>query len=381
MIETPLGLKNVAEICATPGLDGVYVGPSDLALSVGARFPGDPDVAGPFEEAVALIAQTAQEAGIAAGIHARTARRRSGGSVRATFATVASDLTHLEAVAASTSTPPARSRGQRSSRRRNTPEPSRVRFGEDSTPRAWMRAPERGALPLRLAATLGRTYGRVTETVQGLNDADFDRPTRCEGMPVGPLLVHLLYDAERALMAFRKSGHRRTGPGLRHLLVGLPARDGRRRSVRPDRRVGVPEAGRAWCSTGVSCPTPPSARPPWGWWTRAGSSRTQGHVLRATDFVATLVLEATVHHLDLILELPDAPMDPGDAGDVNAGRAVRSGGVGRDRLGHDDVHPEGDRYGCRSTRTTWTCSARTRAASRCSASREHPGERIVQVRS
>ena len=63
-----------------------------------------------------------------------------------------------------------------------------------------MRAPERGALPLQLAATLGRTYGRVTETVQGLSDADFDRPTRCEGMPVGPLLVHLLYDAERALM-------------------------------------------------------------------------------------------------------------------------------------------------------------------------------------
>jgi hypothetical protein len=25
------------------------------------------------------------------------------------------------------------------------------------------------------------------------------------------------------------------------------------------------------------------------------------------DFVATLVMEATVHHLDLILELPDAP--------------------------------------------------------------------------
>ena len=37
MIETPLGLKNVAEICATPGLDGVYVGPSDLSLALGAR--------------------------------------------------------------------------------------------------------------------------------------------------------------------------------------------------------------------------------------------------------------------------------------------------------------------------------------------------------
>src|SRR5882757_9323402 len=65
-----------------------------------------------------------------------------------------------------------------------------------------MRAPGRGALPLWLGTTLGRTYGRLTETVQGLSDADFERGTRCEGMAVGPLLVHLLYDAERALMAF-----------------------------------------------------------------------------------------------------------------------------------------------------------------------------------
>ena len=101
MIETPLGLKNVAEICATPGLDGIYVGPSDLGLSVGARFPGDPEVEVPFEEAVALIARTAQEAGVAAGIHTpdgQTARHRLQQGY--TFATVASDLSHLEASAA-----------------------------------------------------------------------------------------------------------------------------------------------------------------------------------------------------------------------------------------------------------------------------------------
>lgn len=101
MIETPLGLKNVAEICATPGLDGVYVGPSDLGLALGARFPGDPEIAEPFEEALELIARTAQEAGIAAGIHTF-----DGDSAQArltqgyTFATVSSDLSHLEAIAA-----------------------------------------------------------------------------------------------------------------------------------------------------------------------------------------------------------------------------------------------------------------------------------------
>jgi 4-hydroxy-2-oxoheptanedioate aldolase len=101
MIETPLGLKNVAEICATPGLDGVYVGPSDLGLSLGARFPGDPEIEGPFEEALELIARTAREAGIAAGIHTfdgESAQARLAQGY--TFATVSSDLSHLEAVAA-----------------------------------------------------------------------------------------------------------------------------------------------------------------------------------------------------------------------------------------------------------------------------------------
>lgn len=34
---------------------------------------------------------------------------------------------------------------------------------------------------------------------------------------------------------------------------------------------------------------------------------TQGHVLRTTDFVATLAVEAAVHYLDLTVELPAAP--------------------------------------------------------------------------
>jgi hypothetical protein len=34
---------------------------------------------------------------------------------------------------------------------------------------------------------------------------------------------------------------------------------------------------------------------------------TQGHALTAADFLATLAVEATIHHLDLIVELPTAP--------------------------------------------------------------------------
>lgn len=101
MIETPQGLANVREICATEGLDGVYVGPADLCLAVGGAYPGDPEVAAEFEAAVEEVQRAAAEAGIAAGFHvsdgdAAVPRLAQG----YTFASVSCDLVHLEAVAA-----------------------------------------------------------------------------------------------------------------------------------------------------------------------------------------------------------------------------------------------------------------------------------------
>ncbi|WAM17629.1 HpcH/HpaI aldolase family protein [Rhodococcus sp. JS3073] len=101
MIETPQGLASVEEICAVPGLDGVYVGPSDLRLAVGGAHPNDPSVDDEFEAALVRVREAAAAAGIAAGIHtpdgAVAARRLAEGY---TFATVASDLTHLKAASA-----------------------------------------------------------------------------------------------------------------------------------------------------------------------------------------------------------------------------------------------------------------------------------------
>jgi 4-hydroxy-2-oxoheptanedioate aldolase len=101
MIETPLGLENVEAICSVSGLDGVYVGPSDLRIAVGGASPSDPSVDDEFEAALTRIHRAAAAAGIAAGIHTPTgdiAARRLGEGY--TFATVASDLTHLKAVSA-----------------------------------------------------------------------------------------------------------------------------------------------------------------------------------------------------------------------------------------------------------------------------------------
>jgi 4-hydroxy-2-oxoheptanedioate aldolase len=100
MIETAEGLANVEAICATPGLDGVYVGPSDLCLAVGGAFPGDRAVAGRFEEALQTVREAANAASVAVGIHTadgETAAKRLAEGY--TFASVASDLVHLEQAA------------------------------------------------------------------------------------------------------------------------------------------------------------------------------------------------------------------------------------------------------------------------------------------
>lgn len=74
MIETRAGIDNLEEIAATPGLDGIYVGPADLALGTqGGRLAPGFDREEP--EMIALI-QRVQAAcaknGIRAGLHCGT---------------------------------------------------------------------------------------------------------------------------------------------------------------------------------------------------------------------------------------------------------------------------------------------------------------------
>jgi 4-hydroxy-2-oxoheptanedioate aldolase len=101
MIETAPGLTNAADICATPGLDGIYVGTSDLRIALGGASPDDPSVSEEFEAALETLREVAATAGIAAGIHTTSgqqAAQRLGEGY--TFATIASDLVHLEQIAA-----------------------------------------------------------------------------------------------------------------------------------------------------------------------------------------------------------------------------------------------------------------------------------------
>jgi 4-hydroxy-2-oxoheptanedioate aldolase len=68
MIETREGIENLEEIVTTPGLGGVYIGPSDLALALGLPPNGDTDE--PLHLAtVERILQTCKRHGVPAGIH------------------------------------------------------------------------------------------------------------------------------------------------------------------------------------------------------------------------------------------------------------------------------------------------------------------------
>ncbi|MFI7435264.1 hypothetical protein [Micromonospora haikouensis] len=58
---------------------------------------------------------------------------------------------------------------------------------------------------------------------------------------------------------------------------------------------------RVWADTAPAAVRAAAAADP------AGFVTTQGHVLRVPDLLATLTTEAVVHHLDLIVDLPDAP--------------------------------------------------------------------------
>jgi 4-hydroxy-2-oxoheptanedioate aldolase len=68
-IETAEGLADVEDIAATPGLDGLYVGPADLSLTLGLETFAD--LSDPrMLEALDRILRAADSAGVVPGIHA-----------------------------------------------------------------------------------------------------------------------------------------------------------------------------------------------------------------------------------------------------------------------------------------------------------------------
>ena len=68
MIETREGLDRLEEIASTPGLDGIYIGPSDLALALG-HTPGEGG--DELEAAIRTVREACEAHGLIAGMHCR----------------------------------------------------------------------------------------------------------------------------------------------------------------------------------------------------------------------------------------------------------------------------------------------------------------------
>jgi uncharacterized protein (TIGR03083 family) len=171
-------------------------------------------------------------------------------------------------------------------------------------------------------------YGQVSDTISGLDGTDLLRGSRCAGWTVGDVLYHLLLDARRALVTFASPADgepdvddvtywQEFHPGdagtshTRHVRIVAAAY--------PDGALG-----HEWRDTAAAAVRAARTCP-------HDTVTTQGHVLRTRDFVATLVFEATVHYLDMTLELPDSP-----APDMRVVRRVLDGLLGT-TVGWDDV--------------------------------------------
>ena len=100
MIDTRARIDNLVEIVTTPGLDGVYIGPADLALSMGLPAMGDQPQDSHLEM-VQHIQSTCQKHGLPVGIHTSSlAYTQKYLALGFNFVTLGSDAGHMIANAA-----------------------------------------------------------------------------------------------------------------------------------------------------------------------------------------------------------------------------------------------------------------------------------------
>ncbi|MGW4941001.1 maleylpyruvate isomerase N-terminal domain-containing protein [Actinoplanes sp. NPDC004185] len=164
--------------------------------------------------------------------------------------------------------------------------------------------------PAALAEALTAAYADVTAVVRDLDDFDLLLPSGCRGWTICDLLLHLSLDPQRALVAFATPAdgppdtdfvtYFRSFPGAGETGAIAHAQWVRRTAAAFTRPHGVVER---WTETVAAAGYAARHADP------ASLIRTQNLVLPVPDFIATLITEAVIHHLDLIVSLPDAP-DP-----------------------------------------------------------------------
>ncbi|WP_257817429.1 aldolase/citrate lyase family protein [Phenylobacterium sp. J367] len=89
-VETTEGLRNLDDILAVEGVDGVFIGPADLSAALGHRGrPSDPTVLAAIEEAIGRVRGAGKAAGI---LNADKSLARRYLELGCTFVAVGSDV-------------------------------------------------------------------------------------------------------------------------------------------------------------------------------------------------------------------------------------------------------------------------------------------------
>lgn len=96
MIETRQAMSNLDAILSVPGLDGVYVGPADLAITLGEQPVGDPTSTVTLSAIKEIVTKTKAK-GLFAGIHTASAEgaRHKTHEMGFDFATILADTALL----------------------------------------------------------------------------------------------------------------------------------------------------------------------------------------------------------------------------------------------------------------------------------------------
>lgn len=146
-------------------------------------------------------------------------------------------------------------------------------------------------------------YGALDALITAMDHEHLMLPSGCRGWSNADLVFHLFHDAQRALVTFNSPAE---GPSEKDFISyweGFQASDAGSRT----HAQFVRASAAAYLDPKRLC-----AR--WHDTSRAATHcaeataqvefvRTQGHVLRTPDFMATLTVEACVHHLDLLMSL------------------------------------------------------------------------------
>ncbi|MEW2258418.1 maleylpyruvate isomerase N-terminal domain-containing protein [Streptomyces sp. NPDC047869] len=184
-----------------------------------------------------------------------------------------------------------------------------------------------GDRPADPALTLRTAYEAASAVVAELGDEESWLPTGCTGWAVRDLVLHCLDDARRGLVALHTpceepvdldavtywSDSRPEAPGA--------ANSRRWARVNASMFLDFGQLRDLYTETVTAAGHAAASADP------AARVATQGHVLTAGDLMTTLTVEATVHHLDMVVRLPLAAAP--SAGGLAAVRTTLDGLLGR----------------------------------------------------